>query len=179
VGFGLYGTAISTGDAEWTRDYFSTQSFSTDIHQNEIGIVMETKVAANSLFNYRLQIASVSSSYGEFKYEGVAFNNIFGFGVWRTPSFRLWIGPQIGYKEIDSTNKTPDVFILGFDVGPVVGINYHVSQTISLTAEIGNKIGSTVQARQRDRVVTHDIDENRTYLNIGILFRLSKDNYLK
>jgi len=177
MGYGFYGTAISGGNAEWSRDYLPIPTIYTDINQNEIGLVMDTSVARNSLFNYRFQIANVSSSYGSSNYEGFAFNNLFGFGVWKTASLRLWLGPQIGYKEINSTNKTPETTIVGIDYGPVVGMNYHVSQSISLTSEIGYKRGFTVETRRSNDIIIYEITEDRTFINLGILFRFGNDNY--
>jgi len=177
VGIGFYGTAYTSGEAEWTRDIFNSTTFTTDIKQQEFGFVMDTTIAHDSLFNYRLQMANVSSTYDGAKYEGYAFNNMFGFGVLKTAALRLWIGPQIGFKRIEAKNRNPGVFITGIDVGAVMGLNFHASRSVSLTAELGHKRGTTYQASSDTDIVIFDIEENRTYINLGILFRFGRDQF--
>lgn len=114
IGLGFYvpfssGTStneISDGGPNWNASH-SGAGF---------GFVMDTKLAGDKLFNYRLNIgfhysssladnpdyiAILPDSYYNYGYDvsnySLVFDNTFGFGFLRTPALRLWAGPQLRF----------------------------------------------------------------------------------
>lgn len=172
TGFGFYTTAANSGDATW--DHWNNGSHSdTGIDQKEFGIMLDTAVARDKLYNYRLQIAFSDVSYDGADYDGISLMNTFGFGIVRTQSMRLWIGPQIGFKGLDAKNQPRS--ISGTEFGMATGLNYHISPKISLTAEAGIRAGISDEGDNNDGTDYFDVDEKRYFINIGILFRINDD----
>jgi len=93
----------------------------------------------------------------------------------KTGIFRLWLGPQIGIKKLDSKFTKSQSLITGLEYGAVLGLNFHVSNNITLTAELGYKEGTSIQV-DNNNVALYDIEETRNYFNLGILYRLDSDN---
>ena len=180
IGFGLYTTASNSGTAEW--DYPNTvNDFETDVDQKEIGIVMDTAVASDNIFNYRLQLASVKTSYerqgfNDIEMEGKIMTHTFGFAVVRNQTMRLWIGPQISLRDLDSKDNNLPLEIDGGGLQAAAGINLYISPSLSLTGELGYSISNNYHV-DSDTAFGHlDIEEDRSFFNVGIIYRFG-DNY--
>ena len=180
LGIGLYATLTNSGDADWEHST-DNSTVNRDLDQKEIGFVLDTAIATNRLFNYRLQVAVVDASYDNIEMDGIVLTNTFGFGVVRNSNLRFWIGPQVGFKYLESNDDT-DMELVTFDLGAATGLNYHIGSTVSLTAEAGYKlgygvadIGSTASSNEDD--FDYEISENRLFVNVGLLFRFGRDKY--
>lgn len=181
VGIGLYATLTNSGDADWENTSFNSTD-NRDLDQKEFGFMLDTAIATNRLFNYRLQLAIVDASYDNIEMDGFVLTNTFGFGIVRNSDLRFWIGPQFGFKYLES-NDTTDIELVTLDFGAATGLNYHVGSNISLTAEAGYKLGyggadinsSSTSSSTSDFDV--DINENRFFVNVGLLFRFGRDKY--
>ena len=178
-GIGLYTTLTNSGDADWEHTSFNS-TVNRDLDQKEIGFMLDTAIATNRLFNYRLQVAITDVSYDNIEMDGFVLTNTFGFGVVRNSDLRFWIGPQVGFKYLESNDDT-DIELVTFDLGAATGLNYHIGSNISLTAEAGYKLGyggavinsSSTSSDDFD----YDINENRLFVNVGLLFRFGRDKY--
>ena len=179
LGIGLYATLTNSGDADWENTSFNS-TVNRDLDQKEIGFVLDTAIATNRLFNYRLQLAIADVSYDNTDMDGFVLTNTFGFGVVRNSDLRFWIGPQVGFKYLESKDA-PDIELVTFDFGAATGLNYHIGSTISLTAEAGYKLGVGVADITSTASSTsdfdYDINENRFFVNVGLLFRFGRDKY--
>lgn len=183
-GIGFYTTLTSSGDADWEGTSSSTNLMTTnrDLDQREIGFVLDTAIASDRLFNYRFQFALVDATYGSSDMDGFVLTNTFGFGVVRNSNLRFWIGPQVGFKWLDSKDNT-DISVFTFDLGAATGLNYHISSNISLTAEAGYRWGFGVADSNFDETssttgdLEYDISENQLFVNVGLLFRFGRDKY--
>jgi len=159
VGLGVYltgqGGSYSCSPSDSTYDSFdlSTSEFG-------IGFVLDTTVAKDKIFNYRLNIEltniSATPEDGD-SFSGVGFNifNTFGFGVVRKEKVRLWIGPQIGfgyfYADTTSTyyssyygyeSYTTSVDGVRLSIGPMVGLNINLGPVVSLCFDTGFRVSS-------------------------------------
>lgn len=179
-GIGLYATLTNSGDADWENTSFNS-AVNKDLDQKEFGFMLDTAIATNRLFNYRLQLAIVDVSYDNIEMDGFVLTNTFGFGVVRNSDLRFWIGPQVGFKYLESKDNT-DIELVTFDLGAATGLNYHLGSNISLTAEAGYKLGyggatdnSSTSSSTDD--FDYDINENRFFVNVGLLFRFGRDHY--
>lgn len=123
-------------------DKYSITANSSDIQLKSslntigFGFVLDTKVAENALFNYRLNISTAfgTASFDELSVNGftnndpeeikdlkevwdlgyirLSIDNTFGFGIVRSKLLRLWAGPQVrlGYTY---GNTTQDITVNG------------------------------------------------------------------
>ena len=57
--------------------------------------------------------------------------NNFGFGLISSSDLRLWLGPQLGVGAGFRNNLR----LLSFSCGPVLGINYHINESISISLD--------------------------------------------
>jgi hypothetical protein len=81
-------------------ELFSTESMRNS-HNLAIGggLILDTNLAYDRIFNYRLKLGGEQNSVereAEIKMTRLSMDHVFGFGVVRTRSVRLWFGPQIG-----------------------------------------------------------------------------------
>ena len=108
------------------------------------GFLLDTNVAGNRVFNYRLSIGYVGTEEtsrltGTTDLDGLLINNTFGFGVLRTSKVRLFLGPMIGLG-FQLPDRTPLFDITGYDfvdlnfgAGAQIGLNFHISDSFSLS----------------------------------------------
>ena len=135
-----------------------------------IGFLMDTAVAHDSLFNYRLSMGFSFVDYEEkhklFKADGYGFQmkNTFGYCLLQSSSFRLWIGPTLHFF-VDSLHKRSslkshitvdgDIYTISsekkhiLDVGAgggvELGLNIHIGNNFSIgitTVYLANYISS-------------------------------------
>lgn len=194
IGLGVYysyGTGeanvdFDQGDVEFEEDY--------DLKNNTFGLVFDSCVARNSLFNYRLNIGCKNAEYEwrnhQLDVSGISMEHTFGFSLLRTRDVRLWIGPQLHLGFLDGdTNYDADITMIGWGLGPVLGLNFHTGSVVSFGIELGARYnayfgnleykvsrgssGYTYTETERD-----DVDNRETivFLNFSLLFRIG-DRY--
>lgn len=115
------------------------------------GFVLDTNVAQDSLFNYRLNLGyektewdlkdapsnslrpiSLSNGY-KLNLDSVVMDNTFGFAVYRDKLWRVWLGPQVrlaflwGDGEFGDGTHDPswEYGFFGTGWGGVIGVNYN------------------------------------------------------
>ena len=115
-----------------------------------LDLVMDTAVAKDRLFNYRLNIECANHTLRQerlhssrtYQVNRLVWANTFGFGIVRTDLLRIWVGPQIALV-YEFRNR--DRVILGSSiystVGPVVGANIHTWEKVTLSFELGFRTG--------------------------------------
>jgi hypothetical protein len=137
--------------------------YESDIRKIGLGLLFDTNVSKDRLFNYRLNLGldyiSINNnkrSKTETYYQaynipaelndrnciGFHANNSFGFGLYRTESYRIWVGPQVGfgfyYDDKDKSNITKSPFWnYFFMAGIASGINMHIAESYSLAIDCG------------------------------------------
>ncbi|MBN2077560.1 MAG: hypothetical protein JW838_01250 [Spirochaetes bacterium] len=115
-----------------------------------LDFVMDTAVARDRLFNYRLTIECANFTRWEerlfssrsYQVNRLLWANTFGFGIVRTRLMRIWVGPQVA---LSYEFKNRDRAILGSaiytTVGPVVGANINTWENVTLGFELGFRTG--------------------------------------
>lgn len=176
---------FGTGKTSWeSDDDFEYTDDSSDSFYG-IGFVLDTAVATNTIFNYRLNFGiekwkrSFDETNDNQKLTRYTIANTFGFGVLRDDKMRIWLGPQIffGYG-IGSWGR--DDWVEGFfGIGAAIGLNYHVDNTISLLLDVGLRrsgVWGTATATNND---SWDFAGGTTSLNInvGVIGRFGGDSY--
>ncbi len=148
----------------------STYSYNTAL----VGLTLDSNVAANRVFNYRLDLY-----YGAGDHDGVTsdmfgMNHTFGFGVVRTRPVRVWLGPQIGmyYESGDDIWDSWDAY--GFNIGPAIGINFNMGPVVSLALTGYARFG----AYYYDSDWGDESDSERIMgMNLALYFRTRGDRY--
>lgn len=160
VGIGVYGTI---GGGKMQHDYSTNEMIaparSTDFAIGG-GIILDTNLASNKLFNYRLKIGGekyTCSRESDIDMARVHVDNIFGFGIVRMKQIRWWIGPQVGgfyATNLDEKGYKPylcmefpfgfigrlkELKYGGFDIGAATGLNINLGKYFTIGIEGGFK----------------------------------------
>jgi hypothetical protein len=97
----------------------------------------------------------------EFKIYDIQMMHSFGFGIVRTPVFRLWLGPQFGFGYADSGYG--EVY---FKLGPVIGFNFNIGEIFTFFFDIGARLHTAVA-----KIPSYSVGYSG-FADIGILFRI-------
>lgn len=185
-GLGVYGSTGS-GSAEWDKEYWDGSSFTydKDSEHSTFGFVMDTAVAKNTLFNYRLSVGSAKVEHepgdccATYELKGIVFENDFGFGIIRKEKFRLWVGPElrIGFYEGEIKNSPVDIDLVEVGLGPVIGANFHLGPVVTLSLKAGH-LATEAFGEQSGGLADADLDVSgsHSFVNFALIFRLD-DNY--
>lgn len=164
---GGFGGSLGYGRSQSKLD--DVDDFWADLHteadEAAIGLVFDTNLAQDRLFNYRLNVslAFVDEEVGQAGLENqvqgtnVALDQTFGFGLVRTPQVRVFLGPSLhlGVGRIDDhirvsgfrENYERTAFTAG--LGPELGFNYNVGRHLTLSTSAYVRYGFQVQAFQK------------------------------
>lgn len=188
IGFNLTGGGAST---EWEveQDFSPYYEYDRDVDvaRGGIGLIFDTTVAKNRLFNYRLNIGSEAVEYdidggGTFETTGWFMSHDFGFGLIRKKNLRLWAGPEVrlSYSEGELENdSSTELHMATFGIGPVVGLNLNFGKKLTLALKVGAlSMGGGGYIEDKTSGLEWDITEEGSYsfVNVGLIFRLG-DNY--
>ncbi|OGR02164.1 MAG: hypothetical protein A2511_13890 [Deltaproteobacteria bacterium RIFOXYD12_FULL_50_9] len=192
-GLGAYGS-IGAGEADWEIDSSSspnTPTFKFDIESQGFGFVMDTNVAKNNVFNYRLQIGyeqveqtNQKDSKEVLNLKGVVIDNDFGFGIIRTAPFRLWLGPELrlaylsGSPSYDNVEYNDfDIELFGIGLGPVIGANINLGSVVTIGIKTGylfSKFFGSGEDKLYNYSEDYEIDDQQYFVNMSILFRIGE-----
>lgn len=184
LGLGFYGSLGSgSGDLEVDPEAGTDYEFDTDNEHRSFGFVLDTAVAKDKVFNYRLQVGldkweeENSDTGDKFEIDGFVVENDFGFGVVRRESFRLWLGPtlRIEYGEgIYNDNTDEEAAFFGIGVGPVIGVNFNFGRIFTLGLKSGYLFegygGAGKDLFEGDR---YTISSRQIFINAAIIFRIN------
>jgi len=162
-GMGFY-IPVSVGDTSnltvsedgLYADYDMTQNYASTAG---IGLVFDSNIGKDKLFNYRVALEYQSTTVDSTEAAGstedcntyhcekirLNFVQTFGFGVLRTETVRLWVGPRINMawnSRSDSTDIgsgytfTESEYALELGIAPAVGINVNLGRLVSLGADL-------------------------------------------
>lgn len=186
VGFGLF---VNGGkvEASWDGDFQNTDTKGEHL---DVGFALDTNLATDRLFNYRMELGKAYWEVDSFNNQGVksevdglVLNQDFGFGGRISDSIRLWLGPELRltYLNGDLDGAAPtDIDLFGLGFGAAAGINFNFSSRLTLAAKAGyvmtnyygngpNWDGGSWQKSD------YTIDENLAYLGFSVFFRTKGD----
>ena len=200
MAFGLgafYSYGSGDSDVDIDDDYSTKEEF--DDERTGFGFVLDTTVATDRLFNYRLNIGykQVDLEYHncELDLSGISIENTFGFGVFRNKALRIWLGPQINLSYLTGDGNwgqadVDDVWTVGCGLGVVSGINIHAGPVVSICFDLGwryNMNWGQMDYSYYDYYYGHyyyesdtcdvTIDGHEIFATISILFRIGGDTY--
>jgi hypothetical protein len=149
-----------------------------------VGFALDTNVAKDRLFNYRLDFgyhrseAGILGVLGESS-NGVMWNNVFGFGVLRTKLLRLYLGPAVRMNfDWYDRNQVLD-YQLG--VGGQLGLNVNLPAKVTLNASTSYayKFGWLIDTRPAGFGPLPTVSHRDHYigLNFAVFFRSGGDEF--
>lgn len=166
AGMGVY-IPISAGDSgSYTQDYDNSLLADRDIDIDYkasagLGLAFDSNIGKDSLFNYRLGLEFMKQEIDS--EDGVACTgdcdfgtrinmvHTFGFGVLRTQTVRLWVGPRINIAYDWDTGDNGYARVgLEFGVAPAVGVNVNLGRVVSLGADLDYRFATTAGAWDSD-----------------------------
>lgn len=186
VGLGVYATA-SKGSSTWTYHKNEIPDFDidSDVSKLGLGFVLDTTLAYDSLFNYRLNIGygkvNIDNEGSGSDIEGKNYHlfNTFGFGVLRSELIRLWLGPQIGFGfirgEYDSipAGENNHFTTFFFSIGLITGINFNIGEVITLGIDGGYRINRHVGTADVGTSYGVTGTEKEVFVNLSFMFRIN------
>jgi len=193
VGFGANFTYTNgSAEVEDTDDVFPDVDIDSD--EFEVGFSFDTSLARDRLLNYRLnanfasieQDIDVLSTGFHIKGYGVALNQVFGFGVYRSPHSRVFLGPAIhlGYGYFDDGDQGIDfeAHLATAAIGPEVGINIHAGDNLTVSVSGFYRFGVVAQFFEEpfDSFGSDGIlvgEQHRVGVTTTIFFRLGSDQF--
>lgn len=181
----------SVGDktSDWTSNGVR---ISSKMEHDDMGITLDTNLAKDSLFNYRLEFGKAEvdinpffdSVGGSMEAEGLVMNHAFGFGMPITPLLRFWFGPELRITWVDGTvsnDPLADLDLFGFGFGAAAGLNINLPGPLTIGIKGGYSIMNYTGEGQypiggglyswRD----YDVDQDLTYVTVMLMFRTRGD----
>lgn len=199
IGFNLTG---GSGSTDWDAVNWSHSGsdkdfdYDTDIKRAGAGILLDTAVGSNRLFNYRLNLGWENSDYkiddvykyvinpnlkGKFETRGWFMSHDFGFRIISNEAFRLWLGPELRISKSSGElkgNEDYEIDLSSFGIGPVLGLNLNMGKTVSLSFRMGAlDMRSTGELENRSANIDWDINSDSytyTFSSVGIIFRFGE-----
>jgi hypothetical protein len=189
-GFGFY-VQGGGGNAEWDADDLGGDfDFESNTGHAGLGAVYDSNVSRNTLFNYRISFGYESAvhdpdnAWDKIKLHSYVLDQDFGFGLYRTENMRFWIGPEIRISYSQGSPEDDDDLefkLWGFGVGPVAGINFHVSRRVSLGLKAGllsiGYAGKLADDRDRFDDEVYKMNEGYAFFNFSVLFRFGEPSF--
>lgn len=179
AGMGVYMPISMSDSADVTLDYPSTSDDITiDTKPSAgFGLAFDTNIGKDSLFNYRLGLEYMKQEIDTIDGQscgggsGCEFDRInmvhtFGFGVLRTKTVRLWVGPRINlaYSNLkDEANaETFTLSHIEFGIAPAVGVNVNLGRVVSLGADLDYRVAGLSGSWEYENT-TFAISESDSY----------------
>jgi hypothetical protein len=202
AGAGVYITG-TYGMMKWNYEPDSAGSvqvpFDSDITKIGLGLIFDTNVSKDRLFNYRLNLgldyislnynrrAKTNNYYESYNIPtelkdrnclGFHANNTFGFGLYRSESYRIWVGPQVGfgfyYDDKDKSNITKSPFWNYYAMaGIAAGINMHMSESVSLAFDCGFRYTMNVGGNDDECPAFINGKGYEAFLTIGAILKFN------
>jgi hypothetical protein len=183
AGYGGYlGYAHSDGSVDF---------FGVDVdHDNDMvdfGFVLDTNLARDRLFNFRLNVGlqigerTYKGPGGSFPEETVGFtvNSAFGFGIVRTPTLRLWLGPAIRVSVDGCTDCSGyDSTFVAVGAGPELGLNFNIGDHLTISPTLGYQYmygADVLDGGGVDEIF--DGGQHHVSLLFSIMFRTGSDSF--
>ncbi|MFA5515703.1 MAG: hypothetical protein WDA20_05390 [Desulfuromonadales bacterium] len=178
TGFGFYGT-LGQGEIKYENDEVYSWAGDADGSSRDdtdllgVGMVFDTAVARDRVFNYRLHLGyeklkmDTDAQKDEFdRLEYVVIDQDFGFALYGSAYSRIWFGPELRIF------FSHDEF--GMGIGPVLGVNLHTGRKITTALKVGFLFSDFAS----DDFFSRDYErESHAFLNLAILFRSAGDRY--
>lgn len=186
IGFG-FDLSAGVGDTDWEEEDWGTypssnRYFSSDDSTATFAYFLDTNVAKDKLFNYRLTFGWEKSEFDmdaigdTLEADGLFMSHDFGFGFFRSKNMRIWTGPELRFSRLKGEfrrNKDVRADVNVFAFGPVVGANFRVGKTVFFAVK-GGLLVTEVNGDGRSMAtddLDYDADGTYSFFSIAVIFR--------
>lgn len=190
TGYGVY-LDYALGPVKPDTDWILPQSYETG--RISAGFTVDTAVARDKLFNYRMNLGyeHINEKFNDVtfaRFNGGSFENIFGFGVYRTNLMRVWLGPSLRIAagvldESDFPGGLPGSIVnLTAGGGIAAGVNLHTGHIGSAAFTIGYQYAYQGRFASGGGVVIPDYlqgRDQRVNFNFAYFFRGKGERFEK
>lgn len=158
------------------------------------GVAFDSNIGKDKLYNYRLGLEYSSTELDTIDGQTLSgtltkdtFNiiNTFGFGVLRTKTVRLWVGPRINIQfengEYSSSTENVEQTSFGIGLAAAAGINVNLGRLVSLSADLDYHAVSIAGTEDYSDIFGYSDSEAYTGTNKGatarfyVLFRFGEE----
>ncbi|MFT5444366.1 MAG: hypothetical protein ACI8W3_003421 [Myxococcota bacterium] len=157
-------------------DHGINRSF--DAKMGGLGFLYDGNVEADNALNYRLQFGyrlgkRELDKHSDQTVNGLTLDNTLGYGLLRSELVRVWAGPSLRLN-VDWYSSVGDVDIVdvGVGIGPRIGMNMHLTDTLSLTTSVAYHymyLSELLESEGVNRTI--DGPQHIVGVNIGFLWR--------
>ncbi len=181
-----YARGIGQIDLPTAESFYLEVPFDRDSNLYGVGFALDTNVAGDKLFNYRMNIGYEYTSSeifgGDFNTSnGLNLNNMFGFGVYRGQRARVWLGPSLRLSADFWSDTFPgiDFVDVGVGGGLALGVNLHTGDVGSAALTFGYQYQDVATLVTQDLLLdhTHDGGRHLVSFNLTYFFRSGGDRY--
>lgn len=165
--------------ARWDDDGFVENG--DQAHVVSAGVAYDTNLAADSLVNYRVNVGyrhlEKQKGDDDLQLDGLALNVTVGFAPIRTQDMRVWAGPSFGFsyllcEDCAGSGNRADVHQASFGIGPEIGVNFHLGESLTFGVTGHYQFESTSQKTYFPNRTSFDRGwQGRAGLNFSFFFR--------
>ncbi len=139
------------------------------------GIMYDTNVGRDDIFNYRLNIEKAVFDTDDDSYEALVMVNDFAFALVRNEHVRLWFGPEVTIALINDKGSTTAADLFGFGMGLAAGANLHMGKNFSLALKAAY-VSQTLSGRMTVSGTRHDVTtyDDYSYVGISLMYRFDE-----
>jgi hypothetical protein len=161
---------IETGPYWWSV----TNTYDSDLEVLSGGLVFDTNLSKDRIFNYRLELGRGTYTWQDFpagmetELNQTVMTHDFGFGILRNKAVRLWLGPEIRISRINDEVDGVEYDMIGFGVGLAIGLNINLRGPITIG----------LKASLMDQVMNGDFTYDDPITGLTTTDDISTDDYL-
>lgn len=185
-GMGFY-TTLADESADWRANGVTRV---LDMEHTDVGLTLDTNLAADRLFNYRFELGKAEAKIKPFydrpqnlEVDGFVMTHDFGFGVQIVPMLRFWFGPELRFTWMDGRyggSPNIDLDLFGWGVGAAAGLNINFPGPVSIGVKGGYVVMNYRGEGPYDEAMPslerrYNVDQDLTYVTVMLMFRTGRD----
>jgi hypothetical protein len=146
------------------------------------GILFDTAVAEDEVFNYRVNFGFeiwkrdfvLNEDTGRYH---ITLYNSFGFGIVRLQWMRLWLGPQLGlqYLRQSATGSSYRHEGFGMTLGAVAGVNFNIGRDFSIGLDGGGRYRFSYMGSDRKEAYDFFHYGIEGFANLSFIYRIDDE----
>ena len=169
------GLSYTYGSGESTVRIDGLPNIDYAMKRTGYGIMYDTNVGRDHIFNYRLTIEQAVYDSNDDPYEAITLINDFGFSLFRDERMRFWMGPEITIALLNDTGSDASPNLFGFGMGIATGLNLNMSENFTLALKAAF-ISQTMSGRMSVSGSRYDVvtDDEFAYGGISLIYRFGE-----
>ena len=147
-----------------------------------LGFMWDGNIAVDELMNYRLEVGyrlgeRDLDEHSNETVNGFTIDQTLGFGFFRSSLIRAWAGPSVRLNfDWYGTQGDVDIVDVAIGLGPRVGLNLHLTETLSATTSVAYHymyLSELIESRGLNKTI--DGPQHIVGVRVGLLWRGEDD----